>query len=58
MDGLDVRSDVQFVGKARQSLEAAGFEYAEGFALADWEKVSEKMLGLRNRLRRRDVARL
>jgi hypothetical protein len=52
LDGLEVGSEVNFVGKARRSLIAVGFEYAQGFNLAEWQRASNRMVALRNRLRR------
>jgi hypothetical protein len=51
VDGLDVGSDAKFVGKARRSLMAVGFEYAQGFDLAEWQNASDRMIVLRDRLR-------
>ena len=50
-DGLDIASGVRFVGKARQALASAGFEYAEGFDFANWTDARDRMLALRERLR-------
>ena len=50
-DGLDIASGVHFVGKARQALASAGFEYAEGFDFANWTDARDRMLALRERLR-------
>jgi hypothetical protein len=50
-DGLDIGANVRFVGKTREALAAAGFEYAEGFAFAEFTKVRDRMLALRKRLR-------
>lgn len=52
-DGLDIGAGVQFTGKARSALAAVGFEYAQGFAFADWSTVCAALLGLRDRLRSR-----
>jgi hypothetical protein len=52
LDGLDVDSSVKFVGRAHNSLAAAGYEYAPGFDLADWRSARDKMILLRERLRR------
>lgn len=52
LDGLDLESGVRFVGKARRALASAGFEYAQGFDLAEWPAVLDKMLLLRERLRK------
>jgi hypothetical protein len=52
LDGLELKSGAKFVGKARRALSSAGFEYAEGFALAEWPSVCERMIVLRDRLRR------
>jgi hypothetical protein len=51
LDGLDLGAGVTFVGKARQSLAWARFEYAQGFDLAEWPSACERMVALRNRLR-------
>ena len=53
LDGLDLASGVKFVGKAYHSLAHAGFEYAEGFDLAEWQSVCARMVALRDRLRGR-----
>ncbi len=50
-DGLELGEDVKFVGQAGESLEEAGYEYAKGFALAEWEKAAARMIELRERLR-------
>jgi len=52
LDGLDVDSSIRFVGNARNSLVAVGCEFAEGFDLADWQSARDKMILLRERLRR------
>jgi hypothetical protein len=51
LDGLDLGAGVKFIGKAQEALARVGFEYAEGFAVADWQSVCDKMLALRERLR-------
>jgi hypothetical protein len=51
IDGLDLGTGVKFVGKARQALEAANFEYAQGFSFSDWALACERMVSLRDRLR-------
>jgi len=51
LDGLSLGVGVKFIGKAHQSLTHVGFEYAEGFAVADWQSVCDSMLALRERLR-------
>jgi hypothetical protein len=51
LHGLDLGSDVKFVGKARRFLTDVGFEYAEGCDLGDWQCVSDGMVALRDRLR-------
>jgi hypothetical protein len=52
LDGLELGAGVKFVSKAPRALEAAGFEYARGFDFAEWEAVHDRMLHLRQRLRR------
>jgi hypothetical protein len=51
LDGLDLGSDVKFVGKARRFLTDVGFAYAEGFNLGEWQCVCDTMVALRDRLR-------
>jgi hypothetical protein len=51
LDGLDLRSGTKFVGNARRALSSAAFEYAQGFDLAEWRSVCDKMIALRDRLR-------
>ena len=51
LDGLDLGTGVKFIGKAHQSLAHVGFEYAEGFDLAEWQSVCDRMVALRDRLR-------
>jgi hypothetical protein len=51
LDGLDLGAGVKFTGKAQEALARAGFEYAEGFDLADWRNVCDRMIKLRNALR-------
>jgi hypothetical protein len=51
LDGLDLGSDVNFVGKARRCLADVSFEYAEGFELSEWQCVCDRMVALRDRLR-------
>jgi len=51
LDGLDLGRDVKFVGKARRLLTNVGFEYAEGFDLGEWQRVCDRMVALRDRLR-------
>ena len=51
LDGLDLQADAKFVGKARQALNAANFEYAQGFSFSEWPRVCERMASLRDRLR-------
>ena len=51
LDGLDLGSDVKFVGKARHVLSDVGFDHAAGFNVAEWQTVCTKMLALRDRLR-------
>jgi hypothetical protein len=57
MDGLVLESGVKFIGKARRALASAGFEYAEGFDLSDWQKASRKMTLLRSCLRHLPIDR-
>jgi hypothetical protein len=49
LDGLAL--GVRFVGKACLALMRLGFEYAEGFDLAEWKSVCDRRLALRDRLR-------
>jgi hypothetical protein len=51
LDGLDLGTSVKFIGKAHQSLAHVGFEYREGFDLAEWQSVCDRMVALRDRLR-------
>lgn len=51
-DGLDLASAAKFIGKAHKVLRAVNFAYADGFAFPDWQKARDKLLTLRNRLRR------
>jgi hypothetical protein len=51
LDGLDVGAGVKFVGKARKALDAANFEYAQGFDLSEWLLACKHMMSLRDRLR-------
>jgi len=51
LDGLDLGAGVKFLGKAQQSLAQAGFEYAEGFDLTEWQSVCDRMSALRDHLR-------
>jgi hypothetical protein len=51
LDGLDLGSDVKFVGKARRFLTDVGFEHAEGFDLGEWQSVCHRMVAMRDRLR-------
>jgi hypothetical protein len=51
LDGLDVGAGVTFVGKARKALDAANFEYAQGFDLSEWLLACKYMTSLRDRLR-------
>lgn len=51
LDGVDVGSSIKFSGHPRAALASANFEYAEGFDVAEWPAVCERMLALRNRLR-------
>jgi hypothetical protein len=53
LDGVDLESDVKLVGKAHRALAGAGFEYAQGFPLSEWHKVLDRMIALRDRLRRK-----
>jgi hypothetical protein len=51
LDGLELGLGVRFGGKACLALMRVGFEYAEGFDLAEWKSVCDRMLALRDRLR-------
>jgi hypothetical protein len=51
-DGIDVESNVKFIGKARRALAQAGFEYAQGFPVSEWQSARDRMIELRDRLRR------
>ena len=51
-DGLDLGAGVKFLGKAREALAAAGFAYAQGFDLKEWESARDRMAALRERLRK------
>lgn len=51
LDGLELGACTKFVGKAALTLEAAGFEYSQGFDFAEWKAVHDRMLHLRQRLR-------
>jgi hypothetical protein len=53
LDGLDLGAGVKFVGKAHAALARVGFEYAEGFDLAEWRNVCDRMIALRDRLRQK-----
>lgn len=53
LDGLELDSGAKFVGEARRSLRGVKFEYSEGFDFADWRKVCNKMIALRDSLRLR-----
>jgi hypothetical protein len=48
LDGLDLGTGVKFLGKAQRSLARVGFEYAEGFDLAEWPSACEKLIALRD----------
>jgi len=52
LDGLDLGAEAKFVGKARKALVAAKFEYAQGFELSEWTLACERMMSLRDRLRK------
>jgi hypothetical protein len=54
-DGLDLGAGAKFIGKARRCLSEAHFEYAQGFDFCEWQKVCDKMVRLRDRLRRMAV---
>ena len=57
-DGLDLTSSsVKFVGKAAESLASVGFAYSQGFDVADWQQVCDKLLALRTRLRKEPADR-
>jgi hypothetical protein len=51
LDGLELEEGARFVGKARSALDAAKFEYAQGFEFSEWPLVCEHMTSLRDRLR-------
>lgn len=52
LDGLDLSaSGAKFVGRARKALDAAKYEYAQGFGFAEWPLACERMVALRDRLR-------
>jgi hypothetical protein len=51
LDRLELGLGVRFVGKACLALTRVGFEYAEGFDLAEWKSVCDRRLALRDRLR-------
>lgn len=52
LDGLDLGSSgAEFVGRARQTLTSAAFEFAEGFDLQEWPTVCQRMIALRDGLR-------
>jgi hypothetical protein len=51
-DGLELNTGVTFVRKVREALASVDFEYAQGFDLADWSRVRDRMVALRDRLRR------
>jgi len=53
LDGLDLADGVKFVAKARRALASVGFEYSQGFDLAEWPTVRDRILLLRDRLRSR-----
>jgi hypothetical protein len=55
LDGLDLGAGVKFIGKAQEALTRVSFEYAEGFDLVDWRNVRDRMIELRDALRRREV---
>jgi hypothetical protein len=55
IDGLELESGVRFVGKARRALADVDFEYAQGFDLAEWQSVRDRMVALRDRLRLKRV---
>jgi hypothetical protein len=55
LDGLELGSGVQFIGKAREALASAGFEFAQGFAYGEWAAARDRMLALRERLRLRSA---
>jgi hypothetical protein len=50
-DGLDLGAGVKFVDKAQEALSRAGFEYADGFELQEWQSVCDRMVAMRDRLR-------
>jgi hypothetical protein len=53
LDGLDLGAAVRFTGKSQEALARAGFEYAEGFELAEWRNVCHRMIELRSALRQK-----
>jgi hypothetical protein len=53
LDGLDLGAGVKFIRKAHESLARLGFEYAEGFDVAEWRSVCDRMIALRDRLRQK-----
>jgi hypothetical protein len=55
LDGLDLAAGVKFIRKAHESLARLGFEYAEGFDVAEWRSVCDRMIALRDRLRQKRV---
>lgn len=55
LDGVDLESAVRFVGKAYRALRSVGFAYAGGFDVSEWPDVRDKMMALRDRLRRQSV---
>jgi hypothetical protein len=55
LDGLDLGPSVKFIRKAHESLARVRFEYAEGFDLAEYQSVCNRMIALRNRLRQKKM---
>jgi hypothetical protein len=53
-DGVELGEGVRFTERARSELASVGFEYAEGFAFGEWEAVRDRMLVIRERLRRKE----
>lgn len=51
-DGLELGSELRFTKRSGTALAAARFEYAQGFAYAEWADVRDRLLALRERLRR------
>lgn len=52
LDGVELGTGVKFAAKARRALSSVEFEYAEGFDFVEWAEARDRMLALRERLRR------